>query len=102
MEDHAILVTVVDEPGMMSRLTTVLAEHEADITHVDIHIGGSTSSIYFEIRVPDGRMSEVLTSLDAIQGVDEVRETPSSGRIYGKRIIIIGGRGTPILIIICG
>ena len=78
---------------MMSRLTKVLADHEANITHVDIHIGAATSGIYFEFTIDEDRMPEVLIGLRAIAGVKEAQETPSSGRIYGKRIIVMGGRG---------
>ena len=91
MSEHAILVTAFDQPGMMSRLTKVLADHEANITHVDIHIGAATSGIYFEFTVNEDRMPEVLTGLRAIAGVKAATETPSSGRIYGKRIIVMGG-----------
>lgn len=91
MNDHAILVTTAEQPGMMSRLTKVLADHEANITHVDINIGTTTSAIYFEITLAGGRMPDVMSGLEAIDGVDDVRETPSSGRIYGKRIVVMGG-----------
>ena len=91
MSDHAILITAIDQPGMLSRLTKVLADHDANITHVDIHIGGPSAVIYFEIAVTVGRMPAVLAGLEAIDGVEEVRETPSAERIYGKRVIVMGG-----------
>jgi energy-converting hydrogenase B subunit Q len=91
MSDHAIAITAFDEPGMMSRLTKVMADREANITHVDIHVGTPVTGIYFEVSVPEGRLPQVLAGLEAIEGVEAVRETPSSGRIYGKRIIVMGG-----------
>ena len=91
MAEHAVLITASEQPGMMSRLTRVLADHGANITHVDLHIGESTSGIYFEVSVSADRMPAVLTDLREISGVVEARETPSSGRIYGKRIIVMGG-----------
>lgn len=91
MSEHAILITAIDQPGMLSRLTKVLADHDANITHVDIHIGGPSSVIYFEIAVTVGRMQAVLAGLEAIRGVEEVRETPSAERVYGKRVIVMGG-----------
>jgi len=91
MGDHAILITALDRPGMMSRLTKVLADHDVNITHVDIHIGQPMSGIYFEVTTPDGLMPQVLAELRRVPGVDEARETASSGRIYGKRIIVMGG-----------
>jgi uncharacterized protein with ACT and thioredoxin-like domain len=37
MSAHAIFITAFDRPGMMSALTRVLADHDANITHIDIH-----------------------------------------------------------------
>ena len=91
MSDHAILITAVEQPGMMSRLTKVLADCGGNITHVDIHLGKATSDIYFEITLPSGAMSELLEGLTNLAGVEEARETPSSGLIYGKRVIVVGG-----------
>jgi len=91
MSDHAIQITAFDQPGMLFRLTKVLADHETNITHVDIHPGTPTSGIYFEVSVPDGRLPAVVAGLTDVPGVEQVRETPSFGRIYGKRIIVMGG-----------
>src|SRR6187549_2869939 len=91
MSAHAILVTAFDRPGMMSALTTVLADHGANITHVDIHPGSPTTGIYFEVTIPDERAQSAINGLKAVAGVERVEETPSSAKIYGKRIIVIGG-----------
>jgi energy-converting hydrogenase B subunit Q len=91
MSAHAILVTAFDRPGMMSALTKVLADHDANITHVDIHPGSPTSLIYFEVVVADGQAPSVIRSLAAVPRVESVEETPSSAKIYGKRIIVMGG-----------
>lgn len=91
MAEHAMLVTASEQLGMMSRLTKVLADHDVNITHVDLHIGTVLSVIYFEVTVPDGRLPEVLAGLKALREVEEACETPSSGRIYGKRVIVMGG-----------
>ena len=91
MSAHAIYITAFDRPGMMSALTKVLADHEANITHVDIHPGKPTSGIYFEVTLPDERAQSVFESLKTTDGVERVEETPSSAKIYGKRIIVMGG-----------
>ena len=91
MSAHAIFITAFDRPGMMSALTRVLADHDANITHIDIHPGNPTSGIYFEVTVPDDRAQSVLDNLKAVAGVERVEETPSSAKIYGKRIIVMGG-----------
>jgi energy-converting hydrogenase B subunit Q len=89
---HAILTTVADRPGMLSSLTKVLADHEANITYVDIHTGAPTLGIYFEVTLPAGATIEtVLGDLHKVAGVTRAEETPSFSRIYGKRIIVMGG-----------
>jgi len=93
--DHAVLVTAVDRPGMMSRLTAVLADHGANITHVDIQGGTPHADILLEFSLgdggDDGGLGPILAGLQAVDGVAEARETPSPGRIYGKRIFVMGG-----------
>jgi energy-converting hydrogenase B subunit Q len=91
MTPHAILITVLDRPGMLFNLTRVLAEHDADITYVDIHTGEPASEIYFEVTLPPERVGTVIEHFRAVPGVQGVQETPSFAKIYGKRIIVIGG-----------
>jgi energy-converting hydrogenase B subunit Q len=90
---HAILTTVTDRPGMLSHLTKVLADHEANITYVDIHSGAPALGIYFEVSLPEGgsTIDAVLSDLHRVTGVERAEETPSFSRIYGKRIIVMGG-----------
>ena len=90
---HAILTTVADRPGMLSSLTKVLADHDANITSVDIHSGAPTLGIYFEVSLPEGGSSidAVLADLLRVTGVEQAEETPSFSRIYGKRIVVMGG-----------
>ncbi len=88
---HAILTTVADRPGMLSSLTKVLADHDANITYVDIHSGAPSLGIYFEVTLPRRRREMVLADLLKVAGVERAEETPSFSRIYGKRIVVIGG-----------
>jgi energy-converting hydrogenase B subunit Q len=90
MSAHAILCTLSDRPGMLSDLTKVLADQQANITYVDIHPGPSVG-IYFEFTLPDDRFAPALAGLRAVVGVSLVSETPSFNIIYGKRIIVMGG-----------
>jgi energy-converting hydrogenase B subunit Q len=92
MSVHAVLLTVTDRPGMLFNLTGVLAGHQANITYVDMHSGGSLSDIYFEFTLADGTDSDsVLRGLKDVEGVVRIEETPSLVKIYGKRIIVMGG-----------
>ena len=75
---------------MLSALTKVLADHDANITYVDIH-NADTPETYLEFTLPDGRVDAVIADMRAVPGVRAIEETPSFARIYGKRIIVMGG-----------
>lgn len=91
MASYAVVVSAVDRPGLLFQLTRAFADHSANITSVDIHNSGEDSSIYFECTVPDGAIEQIVVDLRAIPGVSRVDETPSFAKIYGKRIIVMGG-----------
>jgi energy-converting hydrogenase B subunit Q len=86
----AVLATVTDRPGMLFALTRVLAEHRANISYVDMHSAGPQAEVYLEFST-GGESAQVVSDLRALEGVVRVEETPSFAKIYGKRIIIIGG-----------
>src|SRR5688572_13503534 len=87
----AILITVSERPGMLHAITKVLADHTADIKYVDIHGGESQSEIYFEFTLESDDVGTMLRDLRVVPGVASVSETPTFGRIYGKRIVVMGG-----------
>lgn len=92
MTAYALLAEVSDRPGMLSDLTRVLADHRANITYVDIHDAGEpTSDIYFEFRADQPSIEAILNDMRRVDGVRLVEETPNFARIYGKRIIVMGG-----------
>jgi energy-converting hydrogenase B subunit Q len=91
---HAVVVTTSDRPGMMSSVTKVLADHNANIRYVDLHPAGDPAGdradIYFEVELeqaPDA----LLADLKRLDGVHRLEEIPSFAKIYGKRIIVMGG-----------
>jgi energy-converting hydrogenase B subunit Q len=90
MSAHAILATVSDRPGILHGLTKVLADHQANITYVDIHNGVPHSETYLEFTI-ETPVELVLDELRKVPGVARVEETPSFAKIYGKRIIVMGG-----------
>ena len=87
---YAVVVTASDRPGMLSAVTRVLADHEANIRYVDLHSLGDRAEIYFEFSMeqPSEQMFSDLTGLD---GVTSLEEIPSFAKIYGKRIVVMGG-----------
>jgi energy-converting hydrogenase B subunit Q len=77
---------------MLFGLSRVLAGHHANITYVDMHSGDALSDIYFEFTLAEGASAdEVLRELGDVPGVVRLEETPSLAKIYGKRIIVMGG-----------
>ncbi len=91
MTAHALLTTVSDRPGMLYAVTGVLAEHSADIKHIDIHPLAEQSEIYIEFTLEREGVATVIEGLRALAGVASADETPTFTKIYGKRIIVIGG-----------
>src|SRR5918996_1305677 len=91
MTAHAILTTVSERPGMLYAVSKIFADHSADIKYVDIHQGGEHSELYLEFTLDAGSVEAVLDDLRAVAGVARAEETPTFGKIYGKRIIVMGG-----------
>lgn len=90
-ETIGLVVTAEDQLGVLHRLTGVIAEHQGDITSVDILEGGvQEARIYFEITLPTppAALEEDLRALPVVKSVESVKTLE---RIYGKRIIIVGG-----------
>jgi len=87
---YAVVVTASDRPGMMSAVTKVLADHNANIRYVDLHSGGEHADIYFEMTL-EGPPDTLFADLKRLDGVHGLEEIPSFAKIYGKRIIVMGG-----------
>ena len=91
MEQIAILVTAQTGPGILHQLTGVIARHDGDIRTVEILSDVETQSrTYLEITIEadPGPMLDELRALPIVRGLDVTR---TFQRIYGKRIIIMGG-----------
>jgi energy-converting hydrogenase B subunit Q len=91
MPAYAVLTSVSNQPGILFGLTKVLADRAANITYVDIihnHDGDAEVYLEFVIETP---LEPVLDELRKVPGVSRVELTPSFSKIYGKRVIIMGG-----------
>jgi energy-converting hydrogenase B subunit Q len=89
----ALMVQTPDEPGALHALTRVLLEHGANITHVDIaERRAGLSTVYFELEHVTGEGADVLIGdLKALSIVRAAERAPSFQKVYGKRIIVVGG-----------
>jgi len=85
-----VLVTAA-APGVLHQLTGVIARHEGDIRSVSIiEDRPADTRIYFEIDLP-GMIDSLVRDLGALDVVHNVTVVQSLQKIYGKRIIIMGG-----------
>jgi energy-converting hydrogenase B subunit Q len=91
MAAYAVLATVSNQPGMLFGLTRILASHQANVSSVDIipH-DDAHAAIYLEFTA-DAPVETIVDDLQQLPGVSRVELTPSFTKIYGKRIIIMGG-----------
>jgi energy-converting hydrogenase B subunit Q len=82
-----IHVTADEGPGILHQITGVIAAHMGDITSVEIVEPRRT---FFEVELPgdSGALVEALTRLSIVHQVDVVA---TMEKVYGKRIIIMGG-----------
>lgn len=92
MSAHALVVTATDQPGLLAQLTKVFADHGANITSLELHGGGGPApEIDFEFTLDSGDVASVVSDLRLVRGVTRVEEMPSFNKIYGKRIVVMGG-----------
>jgi energy-converting hydrogenase B subunit Q len=86
-----IVVHAGSGPGILHQITGVIASHNGDIASVDIlESGPSLTRVYFEVQLP-GAPEPLLAGINALPIVQSATMTKSVTKIYGKRIIIIGG-----------
>jgi energy-converting hydrogenase B subunit Q len=91
MPAYAVLASVSNQPGMLFNLTRVLADHRANVSSVDIiPDDDANAGIYLEFT-GDTPIETIVGDLRQLPGVSRVEVTPSFTKIYGKRIIIMGG-----------
>jgi energy-converting hydrogenase B subunit Q len=91
MASYAVLTTADNESGILFGLTRVLADHRANITQVDlIQHGDRPAEVYLEFSY-EGDIDPLARELRGVRGVSSAEVLPSFAKIYGKRIIIMGG-----------
>jgi len=90
-EKVAILVRVEPGLGVLHQLTGAIAAQQGDISSVAI-VDNSTpeARVYFEVELPVPPQ-ELLEGLRALPVVKEAKLVDTLDKIYGKRIIVMGG-----------
>jgi energy-converting hydrogenase B subunit Q len=90
-ETIGLVVHATGKTGVLHQLTGVIAQHEGDITSVQILKNWPAENrTYFEVVLPadPAALIEDLKRLPIVRGVEVVKTLQT---IYGKRIIIMGG-----------
>lgn len=87
----AIAVHTLDRPGVLHSLTEVILGQNANISYVDIYDRSEGhSTAYFELEgAADPRA--LMAEMARLEMVESVEEMPSFWKIFGKRIIVVGG-----------
>jgi energy-converting hydrogenase B subunit Q len=87
----AFSVRVADEPGVLHELTGTIFRHGANIGYIDItDQSGDASSTYFELTAVADR-DGLLRDIESLACVRDVQLAPSFQKVFGKRIIVMGG-----------
>ena len=83
----AVLVTSLDEPGTLYRVSEVIYRHGANITYIATSAVGETQLELEGVADADGLLAE----LEALEVVETAVLVPSFQQIFGKRVIVMGG-----------
>jgi energy-converting hydrogenase B subunit Q len=87
-----ISVSAANRPGTLRDLTATIAAHDGNILSVESFEtrDSALARTYFEIELP-GDPAALLADLKALDVVHSATAEKSLQKIYGKRIIIVGG-----------
>ncbi len=86
-----LLVRAESGPGVLHELTGAIARHNGNITLIEIiESRPPEARIYFEIEAP-GPAEPLLADIQALPAVRQAAPVKTFQKIYGKRIIIMGG-----------
>ncbi|HMC59151.1 MAG TPA: DUF5612 domain-containing protein [Candidatus Solibacter sp.] len=90
-ETIGLVVHAIGRTGVLHQLTGVIARHEGDIISVEILDNWPAEArTYFEVILPAGSEA-LLEDLRKLPNVRSVETVKTLEKIYGKRIIIMGG-----------
>ena len=97
----ALSIGIEDRPGMLAALSRVIYEHGANVTYVGIdERGEGEARVFFELE--DVAADDVLVAaLGALESVTDVTREPTFHKVFGRRVIVIGG-GAQVASVVMG
>ena len=92
----AINVICLDRPGMLRDIAGAVAKRGGNIVYtqqfvVERGMNRGKASVYMEIDCPAGDVHEMVEELASFDSIFEVSRHEPFGKIFGSRVIIIGG-----------
>ena len=89
-DEHAVLITVADQPGALNQVTEVFAKEKVNVTSLEV-VPHSDELRQLSVEFTTDKLPETIKkSLESLSVVRSVEMASSSSAIYGKRIIIMG------------
>jgi energy-converting hydrogenase B subunit Q len=90
VNEHIGVQVITDSgPGILHQMTGVIAAHQGNILTVQI-VTGVEDRVYFEIELP-GDPAALIEDLRKLPVVHDAQRVETLQKIYGKRIIVVGG-----------
>ena len=86
-----LLVATRDEPGVLYRISEAIFKHGANVTYI---AGGAhrEHAAELQLEVTGARdETKLIVDLVGLDGITKVSRVPTFQRIYGKRVIVVGG-----------
>jgi energy-converting hydrogenase B subunit Q len=91
MDEIAINIRAVNQPGVLRDITELTAICGINITYTHLFVEDKDhASLYLELEAVKN-VSRLLENIRNVEAVRSVEECPTLQDVYGKRIIIIGG-----------
>ncbi len=89
--DVALLVSFDDRPGVLHELTGVILSHGANIASIEITERHSPrATVYLELENVVSS-EQLIKDVSAVSTVTDLVRVEPFAKVYGKRIIVIGG-----------
>lgn len=89
MDRFGLRVVAKDRPGLLRDVAGCVADQNGNIESVS-HSGGQDAELVLDVA-GDFERHLLLDSIRKVEGVSRAEPVQSSGAIFGKRIIVIGG-----------
>ncbi len=85
-----IIVTAKDRKGLMRDMSTIIADHDINITYIQVFLHEKEALFYMELEDVKDK-EKILEELQAVADIKSIDTYRPFDQIYGKRVIVMGG-----------